>query len=142
MSKRQAQVASALRRAIQTVFVRGLNDPRIKGSCTVTDVRVDPDLRGATVSVSVTPEDAARATMAGLSAASKHIRHQVSGEVGFARVPDLRFRLDNSLKQQARVIELIAQGVEELRRKEGEPEDAADRASVQEEEQTEQGNQR
>lgn len=137
MSRRLAQIASTLRRAIQSVFVRGLSDPRIKGSVSVTDVRVDPDLREATVFVSVTPEEAEAATMNGLHAAAKHIRHEVAAQVRLARVPGLRFKLDTSLKEQARVLELIARGVQELKERDASAEPDGQAASPTQTEQEE-----
>jgi len=104
MVQHREQIASVLRRAVQTVLSRGLADPRVKGMVSVTEVKVSPDLRHATVMVSVLPEDVSKTTMKGLTAAAKHVRHLVSNEVQMRRVPELSFKLDQSLKKQAEVL--------------------------------------
>lgn len=118
MNRRTAQVASALHRAIQQVMLRGLADPRITGSVTITSVDVSPDLRTATINVSIMPEDAESLTMHGLHDAVRHIRRQVGDLVDMPRVPELRFKLDRSLKEQAAVISAIARASAELAERE------------------------
>lgn len=104
MVQHREQIASVLQRAVQAVLSRGLNDPRIKGLITVTSVKVAPDLINATVNVSIHPESAARTTMKGLEAAARHIRSQMARHVEMRRVPELAFKLDESLKKQAEVL--------------------------------------
>jgi ribosome-binding factor A len=104
MVQHREQVASVLQRAVQAVLSRGLNDPRIKGMITVTSVKVSPDLINATVNVSIHPEESAATTMKGLHAAARHIRSQMARHVEMRRVPDLAFKLDESLKKQAEVL--------------------------------------
>jgi ribosome-binding factor A len=113
MSHRPEQVAATLRRAVQAVLDRGLQDPRVSGMVTVTAVRVSPDLRSATVSVSVYPAERQELTMHGLHSAAAHIRHDISDAVGLRRTPDLTFRLDESLKKQAAVLDAIARATGE-----------------------------
>ncbi|MEC9372936.1 MAG: 30S ribosome-binding factor RbfA [Planctomycetota bacterium] len=114
MTHRAEQVASNLSRAIQEILVRGLADPRVKGSITVIGCRVSQDLRSATVLVSILPEEEEDLTMHGLRSAARHIRRQVGDKVDMARVPDLHFKLDKSLKTQAEVLDLIARASREL----------------------------
>lgn len=102
-------MASTLHRAIQQVLSRGLGDPRLDGALvTVTAVRVSPDLREATVSVSVLPEAREPAAVFGLAAAVKHVRHEVSELVDLRRVPTLHFRADKAAKRQAGVLGQLA----------------------------------
>lgn len=103
MTHRTEQVNSTLQRAVQTVLARGLSDPRIRGLVSVTRVRVDDDLSHATVYVSVMPEEHAELTMHGLRAAAARIRSDVGRAVRIRRMPGLSFRLDDSIKQQARL---------------------------------------
>lgn len=113
MSHRKEQVASTLRRAIQQVLGRGLNDPRIRGLVTVTGVEVPPDLRTATVLVSVLPEERQTLTIKGIQDASRHIRREVGELVAMRQVPELYFKLDVSLKRQAEAIQAISKAIEE-----------------------------
>lgn len=114
MSHKREQLASILRRAVQQVLDRGFADPRITGLITITDITVSQDLREATIRVSIMPEEAEQLTMHGLRDAARHVRHQVSDLVDTPRVPDLRFKLDRSLKEQAAVISAINRASEQL----------------------------
>lgn len=107
------QIASLLERAIKDVLARGLEDPRIKGLLTVTGVTVTDDLRQATVNVSVLPADQGELALHALSHAAKHLRHEVSERVALRRVPEFKFKLDESLKRQAGVLNALAKVAEE-----------------------------
>lgn len=113
MSRRAEQIAALLRTALQEVFARGFQDPRIRGLITITSVTLSEDLRSATVMISVLPEERQELTMHGLSAAARHIRHQVSDKIDLRYTPDLYFRLDTSLKKQAGVFEALAKVAQE-----------------------------
>jgi ribosome-binding factor A len=108
VSRRAEQIASLLERTLQDVLARGLEDPRVKGLITVTGVSLTDDLQEATVLVSVLPAEAAPLTMHGLQHAARHLRRRVGERVALRRVPTLRFRLDESLKRQAEVLEALA----------------------------------
>jgi ribosome-binding factor A len=116
VSHRREQIASTLHRAVQQVISKGLQDPRISGMITVTGVEVSPDLKAATVLVSILPADRERLTMYGLRDAAAHIRRQSSDLLAMRKVPDLTFRLDSSLKKQAEVYEAIAKAAAERER--------------------------
>lgn len=113
MSHRKEQVASTLQRAIQQVMARGLNDPRIRGLITVTDVQVPPDLKTATVMISVLPEERQRLTLQGVQDAARHIRREVGEIVAMRQIPELHFKLDLSLKRQAEAMSAIAKAAAE-----------------------------
>ena len=104
------QVASVLHRSVQELLTRGLNDPRVRGLISVTRVSVTPDLAQATVFVSVLPEQHERTTMRGLASAAPFIQSQVGKRVRLRRLPRLVFKLDESLKNQARVHAAIREG--------------------------------
>jgi ribosome-binding factor A len=100
-----------LRRAVQQVISRGLNDPRVQGLISVTQVQVSDDLADATVLVSVMPAERAELTVHGLRHAARHIRTEVGRSVRMRRVPRLSFRLDESLKKESRIIAAINEAV-------------------------------
>jgi ribosome-binding factor A len=131
--RRHEQLGAILREAIQARIDRGLADPRIAGMITVTGVKVAPDLKTATVMVSVMPHDKQDLTVHGLKSAARHIRREVGDEVSLARMPDLTFRLDKSLEKQAGVLDAIARAAAEREAKEkagpgvGEEPDQAER---------------
>jgi ribosome-binding factor A len=108
MSRRSDQVAASLRDAVQAVIDRGLQDPRITGLITVTAVTLDEGLRDAVVSVSILPAERQSVSFHGLVSAAAHIRRAVGDRLALRRVPALSFRLDESLKRQAAVIDALA----------------------------------
>jgi ribosome-binding factor A len=116
MSHRKEQVASTLQRAIQQVLVKGLNDPRVRGLITVTEVHVPADLRTATVMVSVLPEERQTLSLRGIQDAARYIRHEVGELVDMKQIPELHFKLDLSLKKQAKAMEAMNKAIAERER--------------------------
>lgn len=100
-SDRPAQVAGEVRRALQAELARGLNDPRVQGMVSITEVVLTPDLAEARVRVSVLPEDRASLTLSGLRAAAGFLRRRVMDETRIGRVPRIEFELDARLKREA-----------------------------------------
>jgi ribosome-binding factor A len=103
MSQRTEQLGSLIRRAVQDMLIRGLNDPRIRGLVSVTAVHVTDDLADATIDVSVLPAEHGSLTLHGLRHAAPHIRRELSRELTVRRIPRLDFRLDESLKKASEV---------------------------------------
>ena len=113
MSHRREQLERALQRIIGKLLSSGLNDPRISGMVSVTGVSVSPDLRQATVKVSVLPETKQHTTLHGLKHAAGHIQSLVLKELRTRAVPHLQFQLDTSLKKQAQVLTAIRHAMED-----------------------------
>ncbi|MFM9958690.1 MAG: 30S ribosome-binding factor RbfA [Phycisphaerales bacterium] len=110
MSKRTEQVNEMLRRAVQGVLVEGLGDPRLNGCLlTVTQVGVDTDFTLAVIRVSVLPVAKQDLAVHALKAAARHIRHEVSEKVSMHKMPEFQFKLDESTKRQAEVLDALAQ---------------------------------
>ncbi len=119
MSHRPEQLSSEIRSAVQELLDRGLSDPRISGMITITGVRVTPDSKTAFLSVSILPADRQALTIHGLKSAAAHIRRQAADLIRTRQVPELIFRLDESLKKQAAVIESINKAAADLERRIG-----------------------
>lgn len=100
-SDRPLQVAGEIRRAVQAEIARGLNDPRVQGLVSVTDVEMTPDLAEARIKVSVLPEQKASLTLSGLRAAAGFLRRRVMDETRIGRVPRLVFEIDERFKREA-----------------------------------------
>ncbi len=109
MTHRIEQIESTLRKALAQVLQRKISDPRIRGLVSITSVSVSPDMKLATVSVSVLPQEYAKRTIAGLRAADRHIQSEVKKLVAIRVVPHLRFDLDASLKAADEVFDAIEQ---------------------------------
>src|SRR5260370_2220664 len=83
---RVERVAAQLREEISQIIIHDLKDPRI-GMATITDVKLSPDLRNATVKVSAVGEDDPRpAAIDGLD----HATGFISRDLG-SRLPHLPF---------------------------------------------------
>lgn len=109
MSRRTDQVASLIRRAVQARLSRGLNDPRVRGLISVTQVTVAPDLSEAVILVSVMPGKHAQLTLRGLKSAAAHLRGELGRTARLRHQPRLIFKLDDSLKQAAEAMAAIMQ---------------------------------
>lgn len=107
MSRRREQIASVLQREIGRILVEGLADPRAKGMISVTRVEVSADRREAVVNVSIMPEKHQHTTLQAVCHARQHIQNRLAERVRARQMPRLQFKLDESLKKQARVIESI-----------------------------------
>lgn len=106
MSERMRRVNESVR-AVVAEGVRGLKDPRI-GLVTVTAVRVTPDLREATVYVSVLGgERRRRTTLEGLQSAHGVLQTRINRELTLRRTPHLTFEYDDSVERGVRMSALI-----------------------------------
>lgn len=103
MSKRIEQVESTIQRALALVLSRKISDPRIAGLVSITQMKVSPDMRQATVYVSIMPEQYESRTIHGLQNATGHIHRLLKKQVALRVVPHLRFELDDSIKKQAAI---------------------------------------
>jgi ribosome-binding factor A len=101
-------------RAVVADTVQGLKDPRI-GMVTVTGVRVTPDLREATVFVSVLGSaKKRRATLVGLQSAHGVLQARINDQLTLRRTPQLTFEYDDSVERGVRMTALIDELAREL----------------------------
>jgi ribosome-binding factor A len=106
VSERTARVDELLREEISAIIAREVQDPRI-GFVTVTDVEATPDLRHATVWVSVIgTADERRETMRGLSRAMPFVRRQL-GKLRLKRIPELHVRDDRTSQRGTRILNIL-----------------------------------
>jgi len=105
--RRQERVTERIHQELSDLLLRRMRDPRL-GFVTVTDVEVTPDLKLATVFVSVLgDQEAAQSAVAGLQHASSYIRRELAQTLQMRIVPELRFLLDDSWERGARIDELL-----------------------------------
>jgi len=106
MSERMRRVNEAVREVISE-GVGELKDPRV-GFVTVTGVETSPDLRQATVFVSVLGNDRKRdETLDGLTAAHGVLQARVARELRMKRTPQLTFEYDPTVERGVRMSQLI-----------------------------------
>jgi ribosome-binding factor A len=100
------RVNEALREVLSESLA-GLKDPRI-GFVTVTGVDTSPDLRSATVYVSVLgSERKQQATLDGLNSSHAVLQAVVNRELRLKRTPQLSFEYDPTIERGMRLTRLI-----------------------------------
>src|SRR5579872_6099886 len=106
MSERMRRVNESLRQVLAEALPE-LKDPRI-GLVTVTGVDTTPDLRHATVYVSVLGSVRKRkASLQGLTAAHGVLQSRLARELRMKRTPQLTFEYDPSVERGVRMTRLI-----------------------------------
>lgn len=100
-----------MRAELYEVIRRELRDPRFsEGLLSITDVDVSPDLKYATVYVSVLGDEQAKTDiLKALTGAAGVLRAELGRRKAFKSVPELHFRYDESIERGARVFSLIEQ---------------------------------
>src|SRR5687767_13098286 len=117
MSQRTQRLDELLREEISAIVARDVHDPRV-GFVTVTSVDVTPDLRHATVWVSVIGQpDERTETVRALGRAMPFVRRELR-VLRLKRIPELHLRLDDTAERGTRVLSIL-QALEE-----GEPVEA------------------
>ena len=100
------RVNEALREVLSESLLE-LKDPRL-GFVTVTGVHTSPDLRLATVYVSVLgPEKRRAASLAALESAHGLLQGRIARAVRLKRTPQLTFEYDPSVERGLRMTKLI-----------------------------------
>jgi ribosome-binding factor A len=106
MADRMRRVNESVRQVLAEALVE-LKDPRI-GLVTVTGVETSPDLRHATVYVSVLGSEKKRAaSLRGLEAAHGLLQARLGRELRMKRTPQLAFEYDPSVERGVRMTQLI-----------------------------------
>jgi ribosome-binding factor A len=106
MSDRMRRVNESVRQVLAEALPE-LKDPRI-GLVTITGVATTPDLRQATVFVSVLGSARKRkATLQGLAAAHGILQGRLARELRMKRTPTLTFEYDPSVERGVRMTHLI-----------------------------------
>ncbi|RWM25741.1 30S ribosome-binding factor RbfA [Mesorhizobium sp.] len=109
-SQRMLRVGEQVRHALSETLQRGeIIDPVIENAVvSVSEVRMSPDLKIATAFVSPLGTGDAGAVVGALNKHAKFIRGRVSGALRQMKyMPEVRFRLDTSFDNFARINELL-----------------------------------
>lgn len=104
-SQRQLRVGEVIRHALAEILQRGdVHDPVFEGTVvTVPEVRMAPDLKCATVFVMPLGGKNSDDVVAAFDRNKSYLRGEVARRVNLRSAPDLRFRLDTSFDEGARV---------------------------------------
>lgn len=117
-NQRSARVGEQMREELARL-IKELKDPRI-GFVSVVKVEVSGDLRHARIYISVMGTDQQKKeSMQGLQSASGHLRSELGQIMRLRFVPELNFRLDESIEHGVRIAKLLV----EVQKEQGERND-------------------
>ena len=103
---RSRRVADQIGREIAVLLIEAIDDPCVQG-VTVSGVDVSPDLRNATVHVTVPAGADAGAAMRALGRAQGLLRRRLGERVRLKYLPALRFEHDRTLDRADRIERLL-----------------------------------
>jgi ribosome-binding factor A len=107
MSRRTEKAAEAIREVVSMAIIAELRDPRIAG-VTVTFVEVSPDMRHATVHVSIMGDDKQQnLVLHGLRSSAGFLQSRISDRIDTRYTPRLRFELDMGVKKSLAISQLL-----------------------------------
>jgi ribosome-binding factor A len=105
-SDRMRRVDEGVRQVLSDALIE-VKDPRV-GFVTVTSVETSPDLRHATVYVSVLGDEGVRRrTLQGLQSAHGFLQRRVSDELRLKHTPIFEFAYDDSVDRGMRINALL-----------------------------------
>ncbi|MEZ6132295.1 MAG: 30S ribosome-binding factor RbfA [Planctomycetaceae bacterium] len=106
-TRRTARVASVIREVVSTAILLELRDPRIH-NVTVLGAEVTPDLRYATIRISVrgTEKDEAL-TLHGLNSARGYLQAKVAERIKSRYTPELRFEIDQGVHKSLETARIL-----------------------------------
>jgi ribosome-binding factor A len=110
-SRRLERIGRVIRESVSSTILTRLNDPRIKGLVTVTEVEVAADLQQATVylSISGVDEAAQELTLTAIRHASGVFQAVLGKELLCRHIPHLRFEADRKFYKTLETLRLIEQ---------------------------------
>ena len=108
MTYRVERLNSFLRQEISDLVQRYVKDPRLGTFISITAVEISKDMRYAKVFISRFGTDLEKAdTLKALESAAGYIRHELAERMKTRRIPELSFRLDNTMEKADKVLRLI-----------------------------------
>jgi|SRR5687768_1401616 ribosome-binding factor A len=109
-SQRQLKVGELIRHALAEIFARGeiVDDVLNRYSLTVSEVRMTPDLKLATVFVLPLGGEGAEEAVSHLDKHKRFLRGELARRVNLKFMPELRFKTDTSFAVSKRIDELLA----------------------------------
>jgi ribosome-binding factor A len=109
-SQRQLKVGELIRHALAEIFARGeiVDEVLNQYSLTVSEVRMSPDLKLATVFVLPLGGEGAGEAISHLDKHKRFLRGELARRVSLKFMPELRFKTDTSFARSKRIDELLA----------------------------------
>ncbi len=106
MANRQERIASIIRKNVTEIIQFEIRDPHL-GFVSIPEVRVSKDFSYADVYVSFINEADEKPSMEVLNKAKGYIRTELASKLDIRRVPEIRFKVDDGWKKEARIEEIL-----------------------------------
>ena len=104
---RQEKLGELITAEVSDLLRTRVKDPRV-GFVSITHVEVSGDFRHAKIFVSVMGNEEEQAsTMKALKHATGFLRHELASRLTLRYMPEIVFKLDTSIEQGARILDLI-----------------------------------
>ena len=104
---RQEKLGELITAEVSDLLRTRVKDPRV-GFVSITHVEVSGDYRHAKIFVSVmSNEEEQASTMKALKHATGFLRHELASRLTLRYMPEIVFKLDTSIEQGARILDLI-----------------------------------
>jgi ribosome-binding factor A len=108
-TRRLLKAAEAVREVVSMAILTQVRDPRVQG-VTVTGVEMDPDMRAATVHVSVMGSPAKEElALKGLASSAGFLQAQVAERIETRYTPRLKFKLDSGVKRSIEIARVLSE---------------------------------
>ena len=98
------RIREDLHREITWTIINKVNDPRIPSVFTITEIKLAPDTRNATVFINIfgTEEQKHKASIA-LNGAASYVQRCIAGRIKMKHMPKLFFKIDSSLDRSEKI---------------------------------------
>lgn len=107
-------IGSTLQQELMSIIMRELNDPRLTGMPSITRVKVSADLSIADVFVTIMGSPGKQtAALNALKHSAGMMRQKLQKTLPMRTIPYLKFHIDENLKKELTVLELIDKAVRE-----------------------------
>lgn len=103
---RTKRIGEEIKKIVSKALLAGIKDPRVSSLVSVIEVDVTADLKYAYVYVSILATDKS-STLKGLKSASGFIRREVGKNIKLRIVPEIIFKLDESIEKGLHMSNLI-----------------------------------
>lgn len=108
MTRRTERLNHLIQTEISDLLRTNVNDPRLNGLISVTEVSISTDLKNARIYISALCEDADRPEIIkGFNSASGFLRRELAHRLNIRVTPELSFEFDDSIERGVNLVNLI-----------------------------------
>lgn len=108
--QRQEAVEKEMKRVLSTLLLTEVKNSKIKGMLSITKIVLSKDAKYADIFISVMNTSGnlnRKELLEGLDSAKGFMRMRLGQELGLRYIPELRFKLDDSIEHGARINKII-----------------------------------